>query len=91
MITHRILEKTSYTEYRKVKETWYEVQVLKRSWFFGIKYWLTESQTLWSTGGGFNIPLRFKDVSEASAYIANMVKGIPKQSIVTKQVTSFIS
>lgn len=89
MIQHRIVERLHYDQYRELRETWFEVQVLKKFLFWS--WWSSECEAHFSTGGSFDTPIKFKNVPQATEYVARLVKNIPKQTVITKEVTSFIS
>lgn len=88
MITHRIVECTQYDKKGNVNSTWYEIQILRRVWWLlGMKRWcyLTEK---FESGRYIS---QFDSIPEATEYINDMVINKPKDTIIKKPVTSFIS
>ena len=89
--TYRIINCKEYNDERNLKDHWWEVECFTSTWWsFGKKFWVTEKQSYWSTGGDFYIPIRFTSEQDAFDYIGRISKNIPKNKIIREPATSFI-
>lgn len=89
--TYRIIHCKVYNSYRQMSDQYWHVECFKpRWWSLGHKMWTVETQSMWSSGGEFHVPLRFDSEEGAFDYIGRVSQKIPKDTTVKEPVKSFI-
>ena len=88
--TYRIIHCKQYNSERQISSQWWEVECYKKKWWSFGKRWFTETQELFSSGGPFDVPLKFTSESDAFNYIGRVSQKIPKDTVIREPVKSFI-
>lgn len=88
--TYRIVHCKEFNDERKLRDEWWEVECLKSKWWSFGSRWFAETEALWSTGGSFNVPLRFDSEQHAFEYIGRVSMQVPKNKVIRETATSFI-
>jgi hypothetical protein len=83
---YRIIHCKEYNDQREVKDIWWEVQCFKSKWWSFGERWFTEMQAFWSSGGEFNVPMRFESEERAGVYIDKALNNVPKHTIIREPV-----
>lgn len=88
--TYRIIHCQEYNAERQLRSEWWEVECFKSKWWSLGKRWFAETQALWSSGGDFDVHLRFDSEQKAFDYIGRISTNVPKQTVVRTPVSSYI-